>query len=58
MVRGLLDGLNDPAVMAEVERREYLVSRLVEQTGMTHSEARQLLSHFEADTDNMGYELH
>jgi hypothetical protein len=57
MVRGLLDGLTDPEVMAEVERREYLVGRLVEQTGVTRNEARQLLSHFEAETDARGYEL-
>jgi hypothetical protein len=39
MVSGLLDGLTDPEVMAEVERREYLVGRLVEQTGVTRNEA-------------------
>ncbi len=58
MVRGLLDGITDPEVMARHGERQRIVERIAEQTGVTHSEARQLLSHFEADTDNMGYELH
>jgi hypothetical protein len=58
MVRGLLDGLQDPAVLAEIDRRTRVIDRIAEQTGVTRTEAREVLSQFEADTLSEGCELH
>jgi hypothetical protein len=57
MVRGLLDGLQDPAVLA-IDRRTRVIDRIAEQTGVTRTEAREVLSQFEADTLSEGCELH
>jgi hypothetical protein len=58
MVRGLLDGLQDPVVLAEIDRRTRVIDRIAEQMGVNRTEAREMLSQFEADTHTEGCELH
>jgi hypothetical protein len=55
---GLLDGLTDPVVMAAVEKRYQIVTRLAEQMGVTRDEARQALFCFESITSSEGHTLH
>lgn len=58
MTRGLLDGLNDPELMAQVAERGRIVGRLAEQMGVTKEEARRALFDFEAVTSSDGQTLH
>jgi hypothetical protein len=58
MTRGLLDGLNDPELMAQVAERSRIVGRLAEQMGVTKEEARRALFDFEAVTSSDGQTLH
>ena len=58
MAGGILDGLRDPAVLAEIDRRARVNDRIAEQMGVPRSEAREMLSQFEADTLSEGGELH
>jgi predicted transcriptional regulator len=58
MVAGLLDFLHDPTAMARYAELERITQRIAEQMGVTCTEARKILSHFEADTDISGCELH
>lgn len=61
-MRGLLDGITDPKVMAEaareVAKREYILVRLMEQTGLPREEARDALWRFEAVTTSEGQAVH
>lgn len=54
---GLLDGLSDPKVREEIERRSNLIGRLAEQMGVTRAEAREALADFEANTSHEGQTL-
>lgn len=56
-MRGILDGLSDPIVHAEIERRSYIVGRLAEQTGVSREEASDALRHFENVTTSEGQTL-
>jgi hypothetical protein len=58
MSGGLLDGLNDPKLMAEIAQRQRIAERIAEQMGVTRQEARQLLVDFEAVTSSEGEALH
>lgn len=55
---GLLDGLSDPKVMARISERQRLAERVAEQMGVSLSEARAALAHFEAELSHEGHELH
>jgi hypothetical protein len=57
MTRGLLDGLNDPEVMARIAERQRIAERVAEQTGASVSQARQMLASFEANLCHEGHEL-
>lgn len=54
---GLLDGLLDPEVMAEVADRARIIERIAEQMGVTRREAADALWHFEAVTSSAGEAL-
>jgi hypothetical protein len=54
---GLLDGLSDPKVREEIERRSNLIGRLAEQMGVTRAEAREALAGFEANISHEGQTL-
>ncbi|XSC46800.1 hypothetical protein ACF1BQ_014610 [Bradyrhizobium sp. RDT10] len=58
MAGGILDGLNDPVLMAEIDRRSRVVDRIAERLGVNRTEAREMLSQFEAVTLSEGCELH
>ena len=54
MTRGLLDGLNDPELMAKVAERSRIVELLSKQMGVSREEARRALFDFEAVTSSDG----
>lgn len=54
MTRGLLDGLNDPELMAQVVERSRIVELLSKQMGVSREEARRALFDFEAVTSSDG----
>ena len=56
MVAGLLDFLHAPKATARYPEREHIAKRIAEQMDVTCGEAREILSHFEADTDISGCE--
>jgi hypothetical protein len=45
--RGLLSGLEDPAIMARLEERDQLVDRIAVKTGYNRRTAGSLLREFE-----------
>jgi hypothetical protein len=47
MTRGLLDGLNDPELMARIAERQRIAERVAEQMGCTLAEARQHMSYWD-----------
>jgi len=55
---GLLDGLSDPKLMAQIAERNRIVARLAEQMGVSRQEARDALFHFEAVTSSEGQTVH
>lgn len=55
---GLLDFLNDPEKMAEIEAHNQLVGKLARQMGVTRDEARQALWNFDAIMSSEGQTLH
>jgi len=57
MSGGILDGLNDPEVMAIVAERQRVVARIAEQTGLSVKEAREALDDFETDLSAEGQPL-
>ncbi|MFY9953783.1 hypothetical protein [Bradyrhizobium sp.] len=58
IVMGLLDGLTDPNVMAQIEERSRIIARIAEQTGRSRREAADVLFNFEAVTTSEGQTLH
>jgi len=56
-MRGLLDGLNDPEVMARIAERQRVVARIVELMGVSVEEARETLDDFAADLSPEGQPL-
>jgi hypothetical protein len=58
MVRGLLDGITDPEVMARYGERQRLVERIAEQMGVSLQDARWALEDFETNTCHCGHTLH
>lgn len=55
---GLLDGLLDPMVMAEIEERSRIIAKLAAQMGVREQEARDVLWRFEFVTTPEGQTLH
>jgi hypothetical protein len=58
MTRGLLDGITDPEIIAQVAERRRVAERVAEQMGCTPSEARQALDRFETNLSHEGQVLH
>jgi hypothetical protein len=58
MSGGLLDGLSDPKIMAQIAERQRIEERVAEQMGVTVREARQALYEFEACLCHDGHTLH
>jgi hypothetical protein len=58
MSGGLLDGLNDPKLMAEIAQRQRIAEHIAEQMGVSRQEARDLLFNFEAVTSSEGQTVH
>jgi hypothetical protein len=57
-IMGLLDALSDPKQMAEIQERNRIVGRLVEQYGLTRELARLFLFNFHAVDSSEGQTLH
>lgn len=55
---GLLDGLNDPELMAIVAERRRIAERVAEQMGVSVREACRALIDFENDLSHEGHTLH
>jgi hypothetical protein len=55
---GLLDGINDPEVMARVAERQRIITRVIELMGVTRKRAIQALEDFEADRCHESQTLH
>jgi hypothetical protein len=55
---GLLDGLLDPEIRAEVAERSRIIARVAEQLGKSRKEAAARLLDFEACTSSEGQVLH
>jgi len=55
---GILDGLNDPELMARISERQRVVARIAEQMGVSVKEAREALDDFAADLSAEGQPLH
>lgn len=55
---GLLDGLNDPELMAIVAERRRIAERVAEQMGVSVREACLALIDFETNLSHEGHELH
>lgn len=51
---GLLDALTDPFLMAEIQERARLVSKIAEQMGVSDKAAWDALYHFEAIASSEG----
>jgi hypothetical protein len=58
MTRGLLDGITDPEIMAQVAERRRVAERVAEQMGVSVPEARQALDRFETSLSHEGQVLH
>lgn len=58
MIRGILDGLNDPEMMARIAERRRIAERVAEQMGCTVPEARRALEDFEYNLSHEGHALH
>jgi hypothetical protein len=58
MSGGLLDGLKDPKIMAQISERQRVVDRVAAQMGVSVQEARQALATFENDLSHGGHTLH
>jgi hypothetical protein len=48
-MRGLLDGLNDPELMARVAERQRNIARVIDLTGVTRARAIEALDDFETN---------
>lgn len=55
---GLLDGLLDPEIRAEVAERSRIIKVIADQMGVTRREAADKLFDFEAVTSSRGQTLH
>ena len=55
---GLLDGLLDPDVRADVTERSRIIAIIAEQTGRSRREAAEVLFNFEICDSNCGQTLH
>jgi hypothetical protein len=55
---GLLDGLFDPDVRAEISERSRIIARISEQAGISRREAADALYSFEFVTTSEGQTLH
>ena len=58
MIRGLLDGLNDPELMAQIAERQRIAERVAAQMGVSVPEAKQALDYFATDLCHEGQTLH
>ena len=58
MVRGLLDGITNPEVMARYGERQRIVERIAEQMGVSLQKARWALEDFETNLCHCGDTLH
>ena len=56
--RGILAGLSDPQLMAEISEHHRIIGRLAEQMGASRQEASDALFRFEAFTSSEGQTLH
>jgi hypothetical protein len=57
MSGGLLGGLSDPKIMAQISERQRVVDRVAAQMGVSVQVARQALADFETDLSHEGHEL-
>ena len=55
---GLLAGLTDPKVRAQIEERSRIIAIIAEQTGRSRREAAEVLFNFEICDSNCGQTLH
>jgi hypothetical protein len=55
---GILAGLNDPKLMAQLRERERVAKRVAEQMGVSLQEARWALEDFETNLCHCGHTLH
>jgi hypothetical protein len=55
---GLLDGLNDPELMARVAERQRIIARVIELIGVTRARAIEALEDFEANLCHESETLH
>ena len=58
MSGGILDGLNDPELMARVAERQRIIARVVELMGVTRQRALEALADFEANLCHESETLH
>jgi hypothetical protein len=57
MSGGLLDGLRDPKIMAQISERQRIVARVAEQMGVSEREAREALNDFATNLCHEGHTL-
>lgn len=57
-MRGLLDGLNDPELMARAAVRQRIIARVVELMGVTRARAIEALDDFETNLCHESETLH
>jgi hypothetical protein len=55
---GILDGLNDPELMARIAERQRVVARLAELMGVSVKQARETLDDFSANLSPEGEAVH
>ena len=55
---GLLDGLNDPELMARVAERQRIIARVIDLMGVTRKRAIEALDDFETNLCHESQTLH